>query len=216
MYPPYEIIKHDLNNDNKKDLIFSIGRKTNTNIGFDDFYLIILYKNKNSYKLAYAVSSDLNKTVFEDYSQYNSETKYEISIDNNGLLSIHNKIWYSPNTGNHDIHYHFKNRGGKLFLNNYIEYKTHHYGITPKDQGIYKELNFNKKTILVFDSTTSNDKKSCLDKSSSMLIRKCLKIFEKTKNIKPNKLPNFELSDFKTFGAINWKKYNIDAWYEYK
>ena len=160
---------------------------------------------------------DLNKTMFEDFSDYNYEKKYTIYMNKKSQLSIRNKLWYSPNTGNHDVYFIFKNINGKLILDNYSESKTtHNVNSTPSDLGIYKEFDLTKRIIEIEDSSyaysTREKYDKCEKQRTDKLIRKCLGVINIQKKVPLDKIPTLEISDFKTFEPINWCTLGIKSW----
>jgi len=200
----------DLNNDHSQDLVTFIGRSTNTNIGFDEFRLMVLMGERSGgFKLAYSINADLDDMPPE--GGFSKARKYSFNVskrDGTPMLFIKNTIWSEEDIGDRWVQFGFSYKNNKFLLTDYLEAnRNFEYGSTPEDKYFRRTFNFEKKSILIESSLNTSINACILSKKQQKIARKTCP--EPTSKVKRLIVPDdfiLTLEDFKSFTPVDFEK----------
>ena len=205
-----DTISVDLNNDNTQDVVTFIGRSTSTNIGFDDFRLMILLgKNTGGFRLENSILAELDDMPPE--GGLASIRKYSFNVSqkkNISILYIKNTIWNEQGIGDRWVQFGFSYRNKQLLLVNYTEFSRNlEYGSTPEDKYFKRTFDFLNKSVLIESSMNTTIDACILSRKQQIIARKnCPKPTSEHKNLYVPESFKLAINEFENFNPIDFEK----------
>lgn len=199
----------DFNQDQQQDIVAVIGRKTLTDIGFDDFRLLILRGTNNGYELAYNLKLGLHDLPLsgDDHSSTLLAAKFSVvANEDKKSFHIHNWLSYDHNNLDSQLSIHFSAWRNQLVISRYtLSSMTDSFYYTEYPSVLSFNYDFEKKLLKTYDARNMGVK-SCTDDATVEEAMICPDIIRTTATFFSENNKRIKITDLIDISPINWQK----------